>query len=334
MRCQRCGRAISPLRQLTDSEFCSENCRRRGPRASASLVRDAEFEVDPFWQAAHEQANKPHGKASNVLVAGLVTGLLGAMVVARILFPDSSPEAGGASPLARAVPLVNPGGGEKGKNLPGQDGIAGWLEKHMPGEKPVIAKWDSQKSDVDWTGTATGWLKRDGMVQPGKLRLWKPTLNSKDYEMEFEAAIQKRGVSWVYRAQDSRSYYATKILLGRGEAGGSTILRYGFVNNREFARVELPLPTALQTKKNYRIAMMAVGDHFTTLIDGRVVDEWTDGQLKQGGVGFFADEGESAGIQWANFRERKGVLSGLFASALILPPNFAYLDMAYPDLPY
>ncbi|MBI4890157.1 MAG: hypothetical protein HY821_05990 [Acidobacteria bacterium] len=282
--------------------------------------------MDPFWQAAHEQANKPHGKASNVLVAGLVTGLLGAMVLARIVFPDAMPDAGGASPLVRAVPTVRPNqGADKDQALPGQaDGISGWLEKHLPGEKPVTAKWDAGKSDGDWTGTAVGWLKRDGMMQPGKLRLWKPTLNSKDYEMEFEAAIQKRGVSWVYRAQDSKSYYATKILLGRGEAGGSTILRYGLDNNREFARVELPLPAMLQAKKNYRIAMMAVGDHFTTLIDGRVVDEWTDGRLKKGGVGFFSDEGESAGIQWANFRERKGVLSGLFTAALILPPGVSY----------
>lgn len=328
MRCHRCGRPISPLRQLTDLEFCSENCRKRGPRASASVIRDVEYEVDPYWQAAQEQANKPASKASNAALATLVAGLVGAMVVARIWFPDAGAGAGGPSPLAQVAPTTSPQteAAARDRALRQEDtGLTGWLQRHLPGEKPLQAKVDFSLQDADWLGSATGWSRRGGAIQPGLLRLWKPTLAAKDYAMEFQASIEKRGVSWVFRAQDNRHYYATKILLSKaGQAPGASIVRYGRQSAVEFSRTELPLPIVLQREKNYRITLLAEGNRFTTLIDGRVVDEWTDGRLKAGGVGFFAEDGESAGIQWASFRERKGVLSRLISANLLLPPGMLY----------
>lgn len=328
MRCHRCGRPISPLRQLTDLEFCSESCRKRGPRASASVIRDVEFEVDPYWQAAHEQANKPVSKASNAALAALVAGLVGAMVIARIWFPDSGGAAGGPSPLARVAPTTAPQteAAVRDRTSRQEDaGLAGWLERYLPGEKPLRAKVDFSQQDADWLGSAAGWSRRGGAIRPGALRLWKPTLEAKDYEMEFQAAIEKRGVSWVFRAKDNSHYYATKILLAKaGTEISSSILRYGRESAVEFSRAELPLPISLQRDKSYRITLLAEGNRFTTLIDGRVVDEWTDGRLKAGGVGFFADDGETSEIRWASFRERKGMLSRLVSANLFLPPGMVY----------
>ena len=328
MRCHRCGRSISPLRQLTDLEFCSESCRKRGPRASASVIRDVEYEVDPYWQAAQEQANKPASKASNAALAALVVGLVGAMVVARIWFPDTGGAAGGTSPLAQVAPTTSPQTASETRDraLERDDNtLTGWLQKHLPGEKPLNATVDFSRADVEWVGSAAGWNRRGGSIQPGALRLWKPTLVARDYEMDFRASIAKRGVSWVYRARDGRHYYATKILLSKpGVPSGASIVRYGRESAVEFSKVELPLPTPLQRDKSYRITLLAEGNRFTTLIDGRVVDEWTDGRLKSGGVGFFADEGEAAGIEWASFHERKGLLSRLISANLLLPPGMLY----------
>ena len=143
--------------------------------------------------------------------------------------------------------------------------------------------------------------------------------------MEFQTAIEKRGVSWVFRAKDSKTFYATKVLLGRkGQSGEATILRYGVDGDREFARAELPLPSFLHKDKSYRITMLAEGNRFTTLIDGRVVDEWTNSRLHAGGVGFFAEEGEVAGIHWASFREKKGLLSRFISANLFLPPGMSF----------
>lgn len=323
MRCQRCGKAISPLRQLTDSEFCSEGCRKRGPRASASMMRDLEFEEDPFWESTHSGAHKqPTHKSSNTALAGIVFGVLAAMAGLRMMYPDSN--AGGPSPLASAAPITSPSSADD-HTLDRRTGMtstwAGWLQSHLPGEQPLRVRSDFRSRLSEWTGGASGWSWSGKAVVPGKLRLWRPTLSSKDYELQFRASIERKGMGWAFRARDTDNYYATKILLaGPGEGSGASILRYGVMNSWTFDRTELPLPVQLQRDRRYNITAMVRGDRFTTLIDGHVVDEWSDSRLKSGGVGFFADEGDSSAIEWADFREQKGWLSRWLSASLFIPP--------------
>jgi hypothetical protein len=106
--------------------------------------------------------------------------------------------------------------------------------------------------------------------------------------------------------------------------GEASILRYGKDGDREFARAELPLPASIQKDKAHRITMLAEGNRFTTLIDGRVVDEWTNSRLRAGGVGFFSEDGEVAGIQWAKFREKKGIFDRFISANLFLPPGMSF----------
>lgn len=326
MRCQRCGKEISPLRQLTDRAFCSEDCKKRGPRASASVLRDLEFDDDPFWVAAHTQANKPQPKTSGMAVGVVVVGLVGAIMIARVMFPETGGAVGGASPLARVAPTTMPDSVED-RGKPGEQSgwMSGWLQKHLPGARPVEAKMDFARQTGDWVGNAAGWMQRGGAVRPGRLRLWKPTIETRDYEVEFSAAIEKKAMGWAFRAKDTNTYYATKIILQRpGLLSGASILRYGVKDREIFGRVELPLPTVLERARDYQITMLVEGDRFTTLIDGRMVDEWTDGRLKAGGVGFFADEGESSTLKWASFREKKGLLSRFMSANLFLPPGVSF----------
>ena len=49
------------------------------------------------------------------------------------------------------------------------------------------------------------------------------------------------------------------------------------------------------------------------------MDDWRDGRLKKGGVGFFSDAGEVAAITEVEFRERKGLLSRIFATFFYMP---------------
>lgn len=323
MRCQRCGKAISPLRQLTDREFCSENCRKRGARASASMMRDLEFEEDPFWESTNMGPRKQHtNKSNNTALAGLVLGILAAMVGFRMMSPDSS--AGGPSPLAGAAPITSPiAGDERASRRPGVANTwASWLQSHLPGEQPLQVKSDFRSRLSEWTGGGSGWSWNGGAVVPGKLRLWRPTLNSKDYDLQFRASIERKGMGWAFRARDTDNYYATKILLpGAGDGASGTILRYGVMNSWTFDRTELPLPITLQRDRRYNITAMVRGNKFVTLIDGRVVDEWSDARLKSGGVGFFSDEGDASAIEWADFREQKGWLSRWLSASLFIPPN-------------
>ncbi len=324
MRCQRCGKEISPLRQLTDRAFCSEGCKRKGPRASASVLRDLEFEDDPFWKNSQSQAQKQQSKTSNATLAGLIVGLMVAMVGARYYFPET---ASGPNPLASNLPSVRP-------SLPGEDPAdagnpvpawVSWIQNRLPGEKPLRVRSTFDGPLKDWAGNAAGWTVRGGAAHPGRLRIWSPTLNTRNYTMEFRGSVERKAVSWAFRARDPQNYYATKIVIARpGEVSGASIVRYGVLDSTEFGRTELPIPLALKPNHPYRIQIQVVGAQFSTLIDGNVVDRWSDRRIASGGVGFFSEDGESAAIEWADFRERKGWLTALISATLFLPPGATF----------
>lgn len=323
MRCQRCGREISPLRLLTDRDFCSERCRKKGPRASAWFLRDLEYGEGPVFETPAEDARKPQAKTSGGMMAVMMVGLVGALVVAKLVFPDDSAARGGASPVASAAPMTLPEGlREGGERMTEENALVRWLDSHLPGKGAIRARVDFNTSLGEWTGSARGWVVKDGVARIGELRLWKPTLPARDYEFEFEAEIEKKGVSWVYRASDTSSYYATRIELVRsGAPSGAMIVRYGREGENLFAKKELPLPVALERKRAYRIATLVAGARFTTLIDGKVVDEWSDPRLVKGGVGFFAADGEQSVLRWASFRERKSLWDRFVSANLLLAPG-------------
>lgn len=323
MRCQRCGREISPLRLLTDRDFCSERCRKKGARASAWFLRDSEYEADPLWETASGDSPKPQPKASNGMMAVVMVGLVGALIVAKLVFPDDSAARGGPSPVARSAPMTLPANASEEQRRVSQDtGLLAWLENRLPGSAPVKAKVDFQSNLGEWAGSGKGWVVREGSARVGELRLWKPTLATRDYEFEFEGMVERKGMSWVYRASDTQDYYATRIQIVRpGVVSGATIVRYGVESGQVFARAELPLPVALERNRPYRIATLVAGSRFTTLIDGKVVDEWSDPRLVKGGVGFFAADGEQSVLRWAMFRERKSLWDRFASANLLLAPG-------------
>jgi len=326
MRCQRCGRPVSPLRQLTDREFCCDEHRRRGRLASASVLRDLEHDQDPFWEALHGQAQqKSNARANTSLGAVLVLGV-GLIVAARFWFPEEVASAPAVAQIIDTAPKI----GSTAERGTGR--VMRWMNEHLPGDRPVILRDDFSSGLANWASSAgsarTGqWQSRDGSVQPGQLRIWKPTLRSVNYEVEFEGSVDRKALSWAFRAANPENYYATKLILRKsGEMSGAALQRI-IVSNSRITNLgpEMPLPIKIERGKHYQIALSVEGNRFTTLIGGSKVDEWTDRQARHqsGGVGFYSDEGEAATISWVRFTEHKGVFSRLFAANIFLAPGFA-----------
>lgn len=326
MRCQRCGRPISPLRQLTDREFCCDDHRRRGRLPSASVLRDLEHERDPFWEALHGNGQqKTAARANTSLGAVLVLGV-GLIVAARFWFPDE----GGAPAVAQIIDTAPKIGAQAER---GSSKMMQWLNGILPGEKAVVARDDFKGGLNDWVNTAgeslskgAQRLAKDGVIPSNQLMIWKPTLRTVNYDVEFEGAIQNRAMSWAFRATDPQNYYATKLILRKtGDASGAAIQRMVVLNNKVIKLgSELPLPIKIERDKSYQIALSVEGNRFTTRINGSKVDEWSDRlqRHKTGGVGFFSEEGETASIAWVKFTEHKGLLSRLMAANLLfLPPG-------------
>lgn len=320
MRCQRCGKEINPLRQLTDRQFCSENCRKRGPRASASALRDIEYLEDPFWIAQHEQLS-PRKQASSAAIVFMLMATVGLMVAAGLWLPDAQL---GGGPVAGIAPSTAPSieDADNAKPRPSQPtGLTAWLENLLPGDRPVRLRTDLAADLGGWMGSGGKAIRGVGFA-PGSLRLWKPTLKSKDYDWTFQAAIEKKGMGWAYRAADAQHYYASRILLSKpGVLSGASIVRYGLDGEKTFRRMELPLPIPLHRERRYDITVQVRGDQFRTWIDGRLVDEWTDKQYRAGGVGLFASDDEIAHVTRTDFNEIKGILSRWMAACLFLPPG-------------
>jgi len=167
-----------------------------------------------------------------------------------------------------------------------------------------------------WTG-GPDWAKSwsydsTGFARPGRLALLSSSLPLNDYRLEFKAQIERKAVAWVFRAADRNNYYATKLVASkRGAAPVFFIVRYAVIGGKERFKAELPLPVTPSARTLLRVRQEIRGSQFTTYLDGGIVDTWSDSSLARGGVGFFADPGESAYIRWIEVAQNDDTMGRL-----------------------
>jgi hypothetical protein len=172
-------------------------------------------------------------------------------------------------------------------------------------------------------GSTTGrdWSYRDGFVRPGRLRLLKDTLVMADYHIEFLGEVEQKGLSWVYRARDSRNYYASKIIVSRpGPLPRTHLVRYAVIGGTEYSRVSVPLPVTARADSLYKVQMTVRANDFATMINGAMVDTWSDSRLPNGGVGFFADSGEVATLRYVTISDKDTLVGRVLSYLGFLRP--------------
>lgn len=163
-------------------------------------------------------------------------------------------------------------------------------------------------------GTQSWTVAYDGYVRPGRLALFTPSRPMRDYRLEFLAQIERKAVSWVYRAQDTNNYYAAKIVVMQpGPLPALSLVRYAVIRGRVERRSEVPVRVVIQGNVPYPVQCLVQGETFTTSIAGEVVDVWSDGRLERGGVGFFAEPGESARLYWVKVSHQDDLLGRICA---------------------
>ncbi|MEN6605304.1 MAG: hypothetical protein ABFD86_23070, partial [Bryobacteraceae bacterium] len=310
MYCLVCHKKIGWLRRLRDREYCSTAHRKNARVLSARALRDASqlWGDDEAWPVeltgfAHATKKPPN---NFVRLAAIP---FAAMVLVLIW-------------LAPSGAIETPARGY----LPGADRLQSAVERTLPSLKVHRYREDFTQGLGDWNGgslAASGWSYATGTVRPGRLRLWKRSLEMADYQMEFQASIEQKAVSWAFRATDDRNYYATKLAVNRGDtkASGTRVVHYVVLNGVEQDRSLLPSPIDLKPMESYRIRVNVRGGSFTTLVNDQLVDHWNDSRLARGGVGFFADPGETAAVHWVTIADRESIFSRLFASTLLLTPS-------------
>jgi hypothetical protein len=237
-------------------------------------------------------------------------------MVALSQMPNGSPAPKAISPLPDN-PHTNGGGfGRTIGNLI-QSQTSGTLHEDF---RAGFSNWDGLKS------AGSDWAVQDGLVRPASLRLFKPSTSLSNYELEFMGQINHKSMDWAFRAADHHNYYATKLVITRpGPLPNAGLVRFIVLDGRERERVELPLPLTLDPGVDYRVRVSVRGDHFLTSVNGQLISSWMDSRISRGGVGFFAENGESSLLKWVSVSERDSFLARVAShfSLIALPTAVA-----------
>jgi len=308
MKCLCCGEKIGFLRRLAGSRFCCPDHRDRYRRQSARALRDVEdltgeddWSSNAVWRGARlsdHRAQPPQDSKATVFGFMAAAFLVIAVVAGA---GRGGGEAAPPRPATYSVPMPSPAqlpaisrffhsGGSTVLHDNFRSGMSGWLSAH----------------------SGRGWSFADGYVKPGGLRLWGQSTSMADYEFEFVGQIQRRSMSWAFRAPDVANYYASKLIInGTSSEPTAGLVRFVVVGGRECERVELPLPIALERGTDYHVSLTVRGSRFLTSVNGQLVSSWSDSRITRGGVGFFSEDGDVAAVKWASLTEHDGFISRL-----------------------
>ncbi len=174
--------------------------------------------------------------------------------------------------------------------------------------------WEGRKN---W---AQSWShSSDGFMRTGQLALYRPTLQMRDYRLEFFTQIEDRSVGWVARAKNEQNYYAMKLsVTNPGPRPMVSVVRYPVTNGIKGKKVQVPLPIMIHNNTPYHVALDVKGSHFRAFIEDQEVDSWNDDSHRSGGVGFFSEGGERARLYWvkvSNNTDWLGRLCGMIAGS-------------------
>ena len=147
-------------------------------------------------------------------------------------------------------------------------------------------------------GWITDWGADPGVRRSRTISVLRSSQTLNDYRIEMQGQIETKAIGWVFRAADPKNYYVTKIeIVKPGLEPTVALVRFAVINGEEQVRAQLPLPMKVRRDTMYKIRFDAVGSHFTTYVQDEKVDEWTNDQVKTGGVGLYSERGEVATLK-------------------------------------
>lgn len=277
------------------------------PRTLALHAQGAGDTASPVWRRKLDQASEAWRRLP-------AAPKWGGMLVAALALAVGLGTSGSYTTEARAprtsVPEMMPGVSHEG-------GLAG-LHKTILNRAAIALTDDFRAGLADWEGQgdwARSWSYDSvGFVRTGALAFYTPTMRLTDYRLEFLGQIEKRSLSWVVRAKDSRNFYAIKITLrDDGPVPSAYLQRYAVIDGHPAEAVQKRLPMQVTPDTLYRVLMETRGPNYVLTVQGQIVDSWTEHRLQSGGVGFFSAKGELARLRWVGVWHQYDALGRLCA---------------------
>ncbi len=331
MLCYLCGTKIGILRSIVDQQYCCAEHRAEARLASARVLRE-EDEEQELWSVSKTRQKQSRPATTAGQTSALAFVALAALLVAMVMLP-SNKTGGGATAIATS------GSAAPDRNLANRasGGFASFLQEHAP----VTLHQDFRSGLNGWVQTALSetthvddphdWKKpaTPALVAPGSLRLWSRSIPLRNYQMDFAGQIERKSLSWAFRASNPQNYYAAKIEITKpGPQPNADLIHYVMLSGREWDRVQLPLPLTLDRDTEYRVRVAVQDDHFITSINGQVVSSWSDKRLSRGGVGFFSDGDDAQRVAWVSLSERDSIMGQMLAhfGLFLLPSDLIELN--------
>jgi hypothetical protein len=157
-------------------------------------------------------------------------------------------------------------------------------------------------------GWVEGWAGDPSGIHAGRqITIYRPSLKLSDYRIEFQGTIDTQSIGWVFRAADPQNYYAMKLMeVSSGLKPKLALFKYLVVNGRQTQVGRVPIDLTVGSDTAFHIRTDVRGPQFSTSIQGRQVDVWTDDQLKTGGVGFLNERDERGKVNSVSIRYLNG----------------------------
>jgi hypothetical protein len=128
-----------------------------------------------------------------------------------------------------------------------------------------------------------------------RVSVLRSSMNLSAYRVDFESSIQMEALGWVYRAQDPKNFYVSKIEFQKpGVNPVYALVHYAVINGVEQPKSETPLHVSVPMGGAYKIRFEAVENRFTTWVQGQRVEQWTDARLSAGGAGLYGEGAEQS----------------------------------------
>ncbi|GIH62876.1 glycosyl hydrolase family 95 catalytic domain-containing protein [Microbispora siamensis] len=198
--------------------------------------------------------------------------------------------------------LVRGANGDASRNAP-----ADYLTLDLTRPAPVYVAFDGRGEGTWWpswlrdqgftrTGMTVGkreFLRRAEIVDGGRLRvsgggatLSRAGADWGDQIIEVKVRQIQVGASVMFRAPDRSNGYVWNIGGPLGSAGGLGQLRMSTVVNGRSTLIGSVVPIEPAAGNEYTLRIEAIGDRLRTFVDGKLVDDRTDGTFARGRVGF------------------------------------------------
>jgi len=148
--------------------------------------------------------------------------------------------------------------------------------------KPVFV--GEQGWSTEWASDAVGSRKAR------QLTMYRPSAGLSDYQFQFAGQIESKAIGWIFRASDTKNYYAMK--LEQLKPGVMGLTHFAVVDGRESSNSQKPLTLDARPGAIYNVKLDVTGPRFTVSIQGEPVEFWTDNRLKSGSVGLMNERDE------------------------------------------